>query len=41
MKSGKTLETAAALFAGGRRAAIDGLALEKAGLAINDKDILA
>jgi NAD(P) transhydrogenase len=40
MKSGKTLETEAALFAAGRRAAIDGLALEKAGLAINDKGYL-
>jgi NAD(P) transhydrogenase len=37
MKSGKTLETDAALFAAGRRAAVDGLALEKAGLAINDR----
>jgi len=37
MKSGKTLETDAALFAAGRRAAVDGLALDKAGLAINDK----
>jgi NAD(P) transhydrogenase len=37
MKSGKTLETEAALFAAGRRAAIDGLALEKAGLAINER----
>ncbi len=37
MKSGKTLETEAALFAAGRRAAIDGLGLEKAGLAINDR----
>ncbi|MGC1416610.1 MAG: Si-specific NAD(P)(+) transhydrogenase [Candidatus Acidiferrum sp.] len=37
MKSGKTLETDAALFAAGRRAAIDGLALERAGLAINDR----
>src|SRR5271170_1165281 len=37
MKSGKTLETEAALFAAGRRAAVDGLALEKAGLAINDR----
>ena len=37
MKSGKTLETDAALFAAGRRAAIDGLGLEKAGLAINDR----
>ena len=37
MKSGKTLQTEAALFAAGRRAAVDGLALEKAGLSINDK----
>jgi NAD(P) transhydrogenase len=37
MKSGKTLEVEAALFAAGRRAAVDGLALEKAGLAINDR----
>jgi NAD(P) transhydrogenase len=37
MKSGKTLETDAALFAAGRRAAVDGLALEKTGLAINDR----
>jgi NAD(P) transhydrogenase len=36
MKSGKTLEAEAALFAAGRRAAVDGLGLEKAGLAIND-----
>jgi NAD(P) transhydrogenase len=37
MKSGKVLETEAALFAAGRRAAVDGLALEKAGLALNDR----
>jgi NAD(P) transhydrogenase len=37
MKSGKKLESDAALFAAGRRAAIDGLALEKAGLALNDR----
>lgn len=37
MKSGKKLEVEAALFAAGRRAAIDGLALEKAGLALNDR----
>jgi NAD(P) transhydrogenase len=37
MKSGKTLEVEAALFAAGRRAAVDGLALDKAGLAINDR----
>jgi len=41
MKSGKILETEAALFAAGRRAAVDGLALEKAGLAINDKGYIA
>ena len=40
MKSGKILETDAALFAAGRRAAVDGLALEKAGLAINDRGYL-
>ncbi len=37
MKSGKTLQTDAALFAAGRRAAVDGLCLEKAGLVINDR----
>jgi len=37
MKSGKVLETDAALFAAGRRAAVDGLALEKASLALNDR----
>ena len=37
MKSGKALETEAALFAAGRRAAVDGLALEKVGLALNDR----
>src|ERR1700675_3662370 len=37
MKSGKVLETDAVLFAAGRRAAVDGLALENAGLAINDR----
>jgi len=37
MKSGKTLEVEAALFAAGRRAAVDGLALDKAGLALNDR----
>ena len=37
MKSGKTLQTEAALFAAGRRAAVDGLSLEKAGLALNDR----
>jgi NAD(P) transhydrogenase len=37
MKSGKKLQTEAALFAAGRRAAVDGLGLEKAGLALNDR----
>jgi len=37
MKSGKTLQTEVALFAAGRRAAVDGLALERAGLALNDR----
>jgi NAD(P) transhydrogenase len=37
MKNGKILETDAALFAAGRRAAADGLALEKAGLSLNDR----
>jgi NAD(P) transhydrogenase len=41
MKSGKILETEAALFAAGRRAAVDGLALEKAGLAINDRGYIS
>ena len=41
MKSGKILQTETALFAAGRRAAVDGLALEKAGLAINDRGYLA
>ena len=35
MKSGKTLETESVLFAAGRRAAVDGLSLEKVGLAVN------
>ncbi len=41
MKSGKVLETDAVLFAAGRRAAVDGLALEKAGLTINDRGYIA
>ena len=41
MKSGKVLETDSALFAAGRRAAVDGLALEKAGLAINDRGYIS
>jgi NAD(P) transhydrogenase len=36
MKSGRTLQTESALFAAGRRAAVDGLALQKAGLAVNE-----
>jgi NAD(P) transhydrogenase len=36
MKSGKTLETESVLFAAGRRAAVDGLSLQNAGLAVND-----
>jgi NAD(P) transhydrogenase len=35
MKSGKTLETESVLFAAGRRAAVDGLSLDNAGLAVN------
>jgi NAD(P) transhydrogenase len=41
MKSGKILETEAALFAAGRRAAVDGLAIEKAGLVLNDRGYIA
>jgi NAD(P) transhydrogenase len=41
MKSGKTLQTETALFAAGRRAAVDGLSLEKAGLAINDRGYIS
>ena len=41
MKSGRNLQTESALFAAGRRAAVDGLALEKAGLAINDRGYIA
>jgi NAD(P) transhydrogenase len=37
MKSGKTLEVEAALFAAGRRAAVDHLELQKAALALNDR----
>jgi NAD(P) transhydrogenase len=36
MKSGKTLQTESVLFAAGRRAAVDGLSLQKAGLTVND-----
>ena len=41
MKSGKTLQTEAVLFAAGRRAAVDGLSLEKASLAINDRGYIS
>jgi NAD(P) transhydrogenase len=41
MKSGKVLQTEAVLFAAGRRAAVDALALEKAGLAVNDRGYLS
>jgi NAD(P) transhydrogenase len=41
MKSGKVLETDAALFAAGRRAAVDTLALEKAGLGLNERGYIA
>ena len=36
MKSGKTLQAESVLFAAGRRGAVEGLSLQKAGLAIND-----
>ncbi len=37
LASGKTLESETALFAAGRRGAVEGLALEKAGLGINQR----
>jgi len=37
LSSGKTIETEAALFAAGRRGAVDGLCLEKAGLGVNKR----
>jgi len=37
MKSGKTLQAESVLFAAGRRAAVDGLSLEKVGLAVNPR----
>src|SRR5207237_3085463 len=37
MKSGKTMEAETALFAAGRKAAVDSLKLENAGLAINPR----
>ncbi len=41
MKSGKMLAVEAALFAAGRRAAVDGLALENAGLSINERGYIS
>lgn len=41
MKSGKVLQAEAVLFAAGRRAAVDALSLEKAGLAVNDRGYLS
>lgn len=41
MNSGKTLQVEAALFAAGRRAAVDGLSLEKVGLAVNDRGYIS
>ncbi len=41
MKSGKTLQTESALFAAGRRSAVDGLSIDKAGLALNDRGYIA
>lgn len=36
MKSGRTLQSESVLFAAGRRAAVDGLSLERAGLTVNE-----
>jgi NAD(P) transhydrogenase len=41
MKSGKALQTESVLFAAGRRAAVDGLGLEKAGLAISENGYIS
>ena len=41
MRSGKTLQTESALFAAGRRAAVDGLSMEKAGLALNERGYIS
>jgi len=41
MKGGKTLEVEAALFAAGRRAAVDGLHLDKACLKLNDRGYIS
>jgi NAD(P) transhydrogenase len=40
-KSGKRLQTDSVLFAAGRRAAVEGLSLERAGLALNDRGYIA
>ena len=41
MKSGKSLDVEAALFAAGRKAAVDGLKLEAANLGVNDKGYIS
>jgi NAD(P) transhydrogenase len=41
MKSGKTLHAKSVLFAAGRRAAVDGLSLQNAGLSVNDHGYLS
>jgi NAD(P) transhydrogenase len=41
MKSGKTLQVESVLFAAGRRAAVDGLSLEKAGLEVNERGYIS
>lgn len=41
LKGGQILETEAALFAAGRKAAVSGLALESAGLCLNDKGYIS
>lgn len=41
MRSGKSMEVEAALFAAGRKAAVDALKLEAAGLCVNDKGYIS
>jgi NAD(P) transhydrogenase len=41
MKSGKTLQSESALFAAGRRAAVDGLSLENVGLGVNERGYIS
>lgn len=41
MSSGKHLQVEAVLFAAGRRAAVDGLSLENAGLAVNERGYIS